>query len=172
MRAVIVLLITILFGCSTVTPEYQSCTPIWHLKSYNINYCGEQPHSMDFESYIQTFEKMWNENIMFPYDPRAVHAALDNITIFWQPYIFRAPDQDNRMLGLTYWPPKGRIRMYVYIPINCRNSTCTALGHELLHVAYGAVAGDMYTEHLNNGPNWPDYHIKFIEKVNQAYLNI
>lgn len=127
---------------------------------------------MDFERYILVFEKMWNEDIMFPYDPKALHKAFDTMTIFWQPYIFRAPDQDKRLLGLTYWPSNGRVRMYVYVPPDCQDAGCTALGHELLHVAYGAISGNMYQEHLNGTARWPAAHSEFLDKVRQAYLNM
>jgi hypothetical protein len=127
---------------------------------------------MDFEQYILTFEYMWNEEPIFPHDSQALRLALNKLTIFWQPHIFRTPDGTSALFGLTYPPEHGKIRMYVYVPPDCKDASCTSLGHELIHVAYGAIAGDMYPKHLNNGPRWPKTHYDFLDRVREQYLGI
>jgi hypothetical protein len=172
MKSLLLLLVMIVCGCVTTLQEYQTCQPTEHLKTYQISHCGPQPPSLDFENYIASFEALWNDDPMFPYDPQKLRDALNSIVIFWQPRIFRAPRDEDGLLGLTYPPTDGMIRMYVYVPPNCADASCTSLGHELIHVAYGAISGDMYRGHLNDSPKWPQPHMEFLEKVRSAYLGL
>jgi hypothetical protein len=164
MRAFILLICALICGCASI-PEYRTCIPTNNLKEYTLSYCGSSWQEADVELYIKTFERMWNEDPLFPHDPEKLKLALNKIVLFWQPQVFRAPGERASLLGLTYSPINDKIRIYVYIPAACRNIKCTALGHELIHVAYGAVTGDMRIKHLTNSTRWPRSHYLFLDKV-------
>src|SRR3990172_1889935 len=168
MRFLLFLFTVLICGCSTI--DYDICVPDRKLDNYSIAYCGDEPSDMGFGRYVAVLEREWNRSSLFPHDPRLMTQAFNSIVIFWQPRIFRHPGVDGDLLGLTYMPIAGRIHMFVYVPPNCKDAGCTALGHELIHVAYGAISDDMYPNHLTDSIDWPDNHKAFLEEVRKSYL--
>jgi hypothetical protein len=158
----------LLLGCSH-TPIYDACKPHAKAKPYEAEYCGIPPPYLRLGTYIKTFEEMWGLEADFPQNTKAINEAFNKITLFWQPYIFRAEDSDRRLLGLTFPEKNNKILVLVYIPPDCRDAACTSLGHELMHIAYGATTGNMRADHLTDGARWPASHIKFLDRVTAVY---
>jgi hypothetical protein len=167
---ILVLALLILSGCAT-TPEYDLCIPDERLVEYNIQFCGKPPSRNDLEAYIKAFESSWNNDPILPQDRAALREALDSIIIYWQPYIFRDRFGTRDLLGLTYSKRAGKIHVFVYVPPNCFDMGCTALGHELIHIAYGAIKGDMQADHFGLRASWPAYLENFLDEVRSAYLS-
>lgn len=148
---------------------YEDCRPHTQVRPYTAMYCGIPPANLNAGAYIEAFERSWNSEEMLPQNKTALRAALNKVSIFWQPKIFRISDSDRRLLGLTFSERDNKIRVLVYVPPDCKDAGCTSLGHELMHVAYGAIDKDMRVGHLTESARWPKSHMDFLEKVRIAY---
>lgn len=164
-----VFIATFIGGCTSTS--YQMCRPDTYIKTYDVSYCGQKPDAARIADYISAFEIEWAHE-EFSQNPEAINEAFNSISIHWQDHVFTAPGLKPRLLGLTYYPFIGNIDMYVYVPNYCHDLQCTSFGHELIHVAYGAAFGDMISDHLEGGIEWPQSHMEFLARVNQRYSQI
>jgi hypothetical protein len=168
---ILYLLVFLLFGCAYV-PHYTTCEPSYIIPIYGSKYCGSEPVDSDMSLYFLAFERVWASDKSRTQKPATLRAALSSVRIYWQNEVFTYPGGNSRLLGLTYQADKKGIRMYVYVPPSCTDLSCTALGHEMLHVAYGTLDNDMHLEHMNNSAQWPAFQEQFIRKVNKEYLRM
>ena len=147
-------------------PSHRECN-FFEAAHDEIRQCGGPYDYQELQLYIKVFEEVWAKQDFLPQDARKLHARLRLVDISWQPEIFGQPADGHKYLeGLTYGFEGGRQRMYCVVR---KDLPASALGHELLHVGYGALGPDMKGDHLGAGNDWPDTHVEFLKKVAGRY---
>lgn len=142
----------------------------WSITHSDGKYSDEQ-----VAVYTQTFIDLWQQE-NFPQNSEALKLAFNTIEIHWQDGIFTYANSDSskRLLGLTYHGLKpDKIVVFVAtsphsIDIGIEQS---AYGHELIHIALGAITGDPARNHLQdeNAMIWPREYENFLVKVAKEY---
>ena len=167
------LIALIVLGCShipTRSPPYVLCEPNLIVLGYGIGYCGAEIDPRDLQLYLEAFEEAWRQDPDVPHDAEVMRLALQNLDIYFQEGVFSRPgiSGSNHLLGLTYPFVSGRALVFVIQPVGGDLST-TALAHELIHVAYGALEKNPHGEHFGERYEWPEKVLRIVRHTNLLY---
>lgn len=170
MRFLITILLVLGFGCAHVEvrePPYSHCVADKTATNYQLRYCGADYSEEQVGRYLAAFEAEWNRTALVPQNHSKLHTALNQFTIMFQHHLFSNPDGGSpSLLGLT----KQTRLIVVYQPqTGCRDLECTALAHELVHLAFGSITGNYQPDHLGGGKEWPREYLGLIARVNSKY---
>lgn len=164
--ALTIVLAISLGACAAIprAPEFQRCqTPA----RTTFQQCGASEFEGHTQLYMQTFEEVWAETPWLPQNPGRLHAAFQLVDLHWQAWVFSQPHGSPRLYGLTYPIIGGRHA--VFCAKLSDKLEHTSLGHELMHIAYGATAGDLVADHFTGLGWWPSSVEEFLHRVGQRY---
>lgn len=166
MRILAAIVALILIGCATV-PRAPAFKPCQDAGKIGFQQCGAPEFDGQAQLYIEIFEEVWSETPWLPQNPARLHAAFQLIDLHWQPWTFSQPDGAGRLWGLTYPIIGGRYTVF------CAKTSIkieqTSLGHELVHIGYGAINGNLMADHFTGTGRWPPSVEEFLRRVGERY---
>lgn len=142
--------------------------------AWNITQSDGPYSDKEVMMYTSIFIKLWSQGD-FLQDDKALNVAINSIEINWQYSIFTYPEvfDKKRLLGLTdHEIRKDKIAIFVAThdgdPLTIEES---AYGHELIHVALGAITGDSHPDHFQKegSSEWSGIYFDLLARVTQEY---